>query len=253
VALAAGLAATAVAAPVAHGRQLSAARASFHISFQGSYSATASSPVDDCSRWVGSTTEPFAMTALATETGHFHSIKAATVSFAGPFGSFPLTEEGQRFGRLSLAINRSSNVHSSNGRPDGCDPGNDPGSPQQTFPGDCGLKSRKVGFSASNVRAARTNRSKASILVGYSLNDPFHACGVPGGIFIDNFQQKAELAAERKTLPRVSRLFSGSSRIIEHGSATVRGVGTDQGSKVTYTMRVKVTLRRTKLQRPRTG
>lgn len=255
---AAALVGIAAVAPVAEGRQLSAARATFKVSLRGSYTATATAPYDSCSRWEPRADQPgeydlkfFTMTAMATETAKLHTSKPATLKLAGPYGSIPLSAEGQRAGREAVAIQRSSNVHSPDGAPDGCQAGNSPGSPPQTFPGDCGSKSRKVGYTAS-ATGGRSNRTKTSIVAGYSF-DPFHACEVPGGVFFDSLQGKAERAAIRKARPRVSRLFSGSSRITERGSATARGVGSDKGSKATYTMHVKVTLRRSKLERARTG
>jgi hypothetical protein len=256
---AATLVGMAAVAPVAEGRQLSAARATFKVSLQGSYTATATAPYDTCSRWEPRADRPgeydlkfFTMTAKATETAKLHTSKPATLKLAGPYGSIPLSAEGQRAGREAVAIQRSSNVHSPDGAPDGCQAGNSPGSPPQTFPGDCGSKSRKVGYTAS-ATGGRSNHTKTSIVAGYSLSDPFHACQVPGFVFFDSLQGKAERAAVRKTRPRVSRLFSGSSRIVEHGSATAHGVGSDKGSKATYTMHVKVTVRRSKLQRARNG
>jgi hypothetical protein len=256
---AAALVGVAALTPVAEGRQISAARATFRVSLQGSYTATATAPYDSCSRWEPQADQPgqyelksFTMTAKATETAKLHTTKPAILKLAGPYGGIPLSVEGQHYGRETVAIERSSNVHSADGAPDGCKSGYEPGSPQQTFPGDCGSRSRKPGFAAGSS-GGRSNRTKISIFAGYSLSDPFQACQVPGDIVFDNLQDKAERTAVRKARPRVSRLFSGSSRIVEKGSATAHGVGTDKGSKATYTMHVKVTVRRSKLERARNG
>jgi hypothetical protein len=256
--VAAVLLGVAAVTPVAEGRQLSAARATFKVSLQGSYTATATAPYDSCSRWEPRADRPgeyelksFTMTAKATETAKLHTTKPAILKLAGPYGGIPLTVEGQHYGRETVAIDRSSNVHSEDGAPDGCESGYEPGSPQKSFPGDCGSRSRKPGTAAGSS-GGRSNRAKISIFAGYSLSDPFHACQLPGGVVFDSLQSKAERAALRKTRPRVSRLFSGSSRIVEHGSATAHGVA-DKGSKAAYTMHVKVTVRRSKLQRARNG
>ncbi len=251
----------AAAVPVAsaEARQLSAPRATFNVSFEGTYTATASAPISDCSAWApdpsqaeGFSIQFHTVTATATENGTFHSTKPARLSLAGPYGSFPLTPEGGKNGKTEIPIQRSSTLHEG-GRPDGCDVGDSPTSPPPPAAKDCGSRSLHPGFAAGSIHGAAHNSSKVSILPGFSFNDPFQACGVPGGVVFTNFQQKAMDAAIRAARPRVSRLFSGSKRIIERGSATVHGVGTDKGSAATYTITIKVTLTRTKLARARFG
>ena len=178
--VAAVLLGVAAVTPVAEGRQLSAARATFKVSLQGSYTATATAPYDSCSRWEPRADRPgeyelksFTMTAKATETAKLHTTKPAILKLAGPYGGIPLTVEGQHYGRETVAIDRSSNVHSEDGAPDGCESGFEPGSPQQSFPGDCGSRSRKPGIAAGSS-GGRSNRTKISIFAGYSLSDPFH-------------------------------------------------------------------------------
>jgi hypothetical protein len=257
--VACALLAAAVSATSAGARQLSAARATFNVSFEGSYTATASAPVSDCSGWVADPSQPegfsiqfHTVTATATETASFHSTRPSRLSLAGPYGSFPLTPEGNRTGKTLIPIQRSSTLHAGD-RPDGCDVGDSPTSPPPPAAKDCGSRSVHPGFAAGSVHGAAHNSSKVSILPGFSFLDPFQACGVPGGVVFNNFQQKATDAAIRAARPRVSRLFSGSKRIVEHGTATVHGVGTDKGSAATYTITLKVTLTRTKLSRARFG
>jgi hypothetical protein len=253
------LLAAALPAASAQARQLSAARATFHVSFEGSYSASASAPISDCSAWApdpsqsgGFSIQFHTVTATATETGKFHSTKPATITLAGPYGSFPVTPEGSRTGKTEIPIQRTSTLHEG-GRPDGCDVGDSPTDPPPPAANDCGSRSVHPGFAAGNLHRAAHNSSRASILPGFFFLDPFKACVVPGGVEFNNFQQKAMEAAVRATRPRVSRLFSGSRRIVERGSATVHGVGTDKGSAATYAATLKVTLTRVKLVRPRFG
>ena len=116
---------------------------------------------------------------------------------------------------------------------------------------DCGARLATPGLYANNEREARTNRSRASIVAGFDLFPDYQACTVPAGISFGGLQDKAALAALRSSRPRVARLFTGSRRIVEQGSATVHGVGTEPGSAATYTLTLKVTLTRVKLQRAR--
>jgi hypothetical protein len=258
----------AVPARSAHARQLEPSTVTFRVSLQGSYTATVTAP-SDCQHWVpvdgpegfGIGPDGFGIghspaTASATETASFHSTAPATVSWAGPYAHFPLSTEGDppdRTGRTSVSLQRSSNLHEAQGLVEGCSVGDSPSSPPTPDSNDCGSRALKTDFGASNVKLARTNRSKVSVTANFFLSDPYQACFLPGAVQVGNFQGKAGLAAIRATRPLVSRLFSGSRRIVEHGSATVHGVGTDPGSAVTYTLTLKITLTRTKLHRARFG
>lgn len=251
------VAAAVVPATSAQALQISAARATFKVSFEGTYTATASGQFSGCLKWVPDPSQPDGFSvqsstipATATESASFHSTKPARLSLAGPYGSFPLSPEGSGNGKTLIQIQRSSTLHEG-GRPDGCDVGNSPTTLPPAGANDCGSQSVHPGFAAANTHSARHNSAKASILPGFFFLDPFQACAVPGGVDFNNFQGKAMDAALRASRPRVSRLFKGSKRIVERGSATVHGVGTDKGSAATYSMTLKVTLTRTKLTRAR--
>jgi hypothetical protein len=256
----------AVPATSALARQLEPSTATFHVSVQGSYTATVTAP-SNCQHWVpvdgpegfGIGPDGFGIgtstvTASATESATFRSTAPATVSWAGPYGHFPLSTEGDppdRPGRTSVSLQRSSNLHEAQGLVEGCSVGDSPSSPPPSDPGDCGSRVLKTAFGASNVKLAPANRSKVSVTANFSLRDPYQACFLPGGVEFSGLQGKAGFAAIRATRPLVSRLFRGTRRIVEHGTATVHGVGTDPGSAATYALTLKITLTRTKLHRAR--